>query len=79
MLLTTSMLAFTLKMKINTYINSLYADTARCLYYCLRNMPTQLDVGHIINMSVKYDKITQMITCTSTGGPASEVSWFKDN
>ena len=61
------------------YINSLYADTARCLYYCLSNMPTQLDVGHIINMSVKYDKITQMITCTSTGGPATEVSWFKDN
>ena len=42
-------------------------------------LSTQLDVGHIVNMSVKYDRITQMITCTSTGGPATEVSWFKDN
>ena len=31
------------------------------------------------NISVQYDRISQTITCTSTGGPATHVSWYKDN
>jgi hypothetical protein len=37
------------------------------------------DTGNITNLFVKYDKIHQIITCTSTGGPATEVAWYKDN
>ena len=28
---------------------------------------------------VKYDRIHQTIVCTSTGGPATDVTWYKDN
>ena len=28
---------------------------------------------------VNYDKIHQTIICTSTGGPATDVTWYKDN
>ena len=35
--------------------------------------------GNITNISVKYSTASQTITCTSTGGPASEVIWSKDN
>ena len=31
------------------------------------------------NISVVYDKTCQTITCTSTGGPATKVTWYKDN
>ena len=31
------------------------------------------------NISVVYDRTNQTITCTSTGGPATEVIWYKDN
>ena len=27
---------------------------------------------------VKYDRIHQTIVCTSTGGPATDVTWYKD-
>ena len=30
-------------------------------------------------ISIVYDKRSQTITCTSTGGPATEVTWYKDN
>ena len=26
-----------------------------------------------------YDRTSQTITCTSTGGPATDVTWYKDN
>lgn len=29
--------------------------------------------------SISYDPSTQTITCTSTGGPATTVSWSKDD
>ena len=35
--------------------------------------------GNITDISVEYDKRTKTITCASTGGPATEVDWFKDN
>ena len=28
---------------------------------------------------MKYDRASQTMTCTSTGGPATDVTWFKDN
>ena len=31
------------------------------------------------NVSVQYDRTSQTITCTSTGGPATDVTWSKDN
>ena len=31
------------------------------------------------NVTVQYDRISQTITCTSTGGPATDVTWLKDN
>ena len=31
------------------------------------------------DVSVQYNKTTQTITCTSTGGPATHVSWYKDD
>ncbi|MCG8624552.1 MAG: immunoglobulin domain-containing protein, partial [Proteobacteria bacterium] len=31
------------------------------------------------NISVQYDRTSQTITCTSTGGPATDVTWSKDN
>ena len=34
--------------------------------------------GNIMIVSGKYNRTTQTITCTSTGGPATEVDWFKD-
>ena len=37
------------------------------------------DTGNISNILVKYDRIHQTIVCTSTGGPATDVTWYKDN
>ena len=31
------------------------------------------------NISVQYDRTSQTITCTSTGGPATDVTWSQDN
>ena len=31
------------------------------------------------NISVQYNRTSQTITCTSTGGPATHVTWSKDN
>ena len=28
---------------------------------------------------MKYNRASQIITCTSTGGPVTDVAWFKDN
>ena len=36
------------------------------------------DTGNISNILVKYDRIHQIIVCTSTGGPATDVTWYKD-
>jgi ribosome recycling factor len=33
----------------------------------------------VTNVSVQYDRTSQTITCTSTGGPATDVIWSKDN
>ena len=30
-------------------------------------------------VSVQYDRTSQTITCTSIGGPATDVTWSKDN
>ena len=38
-----------------------------------------LDTGYISNVLVKYDGIHQTIVCTSTGGPATDVTWYMDN
>jgi hypothetical protein len=38
-----------------------------------------INTGIIINIFVKYDRMDQTITCTSTGGPATDVAWYKDN
>ena len=35
--------------------------------------------GFITDVSVEYDSTTQTITCTSTGGPATDVTWSRDN
>ena len=35
--------------------------------------------GQVTIMSFKYNRTTQTITCTSTGGPATVVIWSKDN
>jgi hypothetical protein len=37
------------------------------------------DTGNITNIFIKYDRMHQTITCTSTGGPATDVAWYKDN
>ena len=37
------------------------------------------DTGNVTGISVQYDRASQTITCTSTGGPATDVIWFKDN
>ena len=31
------------------------------------------------NVSIQYDRISKTITCTSTGGPATKVIWYKDD
>ena len=36
-------------------------------------------IGTVTNVSVQYDSTSQIITCTSTGGPATDVTWSKDN
>ena len=36
-------------------------------------------IGTVTNVSVQYDRTSQTITCTSTGGPATDVTWSKDN
>ena len=38
-----------------------------------------LMTGNVTNVSVQYDRTSQTITCTSTGGPATDVTWSKDN
>ena len=38
-----------------------------------------LMIGNVTNVSVQYDRTSQTITCTSTGGPATDVTWSKDN
>ena len=35
--------------------------------------------GYVTISSIVYDRTTQIIICTSTGGPATDVSWSKDN
>ena len=39
------------------------------------------DTGNISisNILVKYDRIHQTIVSISTGGPATDVTWYKDN
>ena len=32
-----------------------------------------------MNVSIKYNRTTQTIICTSTGGPATGVIWYKDD
>jgi hypothetical protein len=32
-------------------------------------------IGHVTNISVHYDRASQTIICTSTGGPATDVTW----
>ena len=36
-------------------------------------------IGNVTKVSVQYDRTSQTITCTSTGGPATDVTWSKDN
>ena len=36
-------------------------------------------IGYVTNVSAQYDRTSQTITCTSTGGPATDVTWSKDN
>ena len=36
-------------------------------------------IGHITTMSIEYDRTTHMITCTTNGGPATDVTWFKES
>ena len=36
-------------------------------------------IGNVTNVSIQYDRTSQTITCTSTGGPATDVTWSKDN
>ena len=31
------------------------------------------------NVSIQYDRTSRTITCISTGGPATDVTWSKDN
>ena len=38
-----------------------------------------LMIGNVTNVSVQYDRVCQTITCTLTGGPATDVIWSKDN
>ena len=38
-----------------------------------------LIIGSVTNVSIQYDKTSQTITCISTGGPATDVTWYKDN
>ena len=35
--------------------------------------------GNVTNVSVEYDRTSGIIICTSTGGPATDVTWSKDN
>ena len=35
--------------------------------------------GQVTIVSVVYNRTTKMIMCTSTGGPATDVLWSKDN
>ena len=35
--------------------------------------------GCITKIAVKYDKRSQTITCTSSGGPVMDVTWSKDS
>ena len=36
-------------------------------------------IRNVTGISVKYDRASQTITCTTSGGPATDVTWFKDN
>ena len=38
-----------------------------------------LIIGNVTNVSIEYNRTNQTITCTSTGGPATDVTWSKDN
>ena len=38
-----------------------------------------MQAGHITIASIDYNKTTQTVTCTSCGGPATNVRWSKDN
>ena len=80
------MLAFITKTKVNlsrTYLLSFYyivyiiihnnvyiavMDSQTCVHYA----------GQVTIISFKYNRTTQTITCTSTGGPATDVIWSKD-
>ena len=68
MSLTTSMLAFIQKIKVCNYIGK------NKLFMIIMN-----SIGNVTNVSVQYDRTSQTITCTSTGGPATDVTWSKDN
>ena len=37
-----------------------------------------LIIGNVTIISVQYDRTTQTIICESTGGPATNVTWYKD-
>ena len=35
--------------------------------------------GNITGIAMQYDRASQTITCTTSGGPATDVAWFKEN
>ena len=39
----------------------------------------QICVGNVTRISVQYERVNQTVTCTSSGGPATDVTWNKDD
>ena len=65
------MLAFIMKTKVKVYTCLVFVSS---LHY----IQSYMYAGRVTIVSLKYNRTTQTITCTSTGGPATDVIWSKD-
>ena len=64
-----------MKMKVKLYVHIHIPSLHDCIGFTI----ITIDAGHVTIISLKYNRTTQTITCTSTGGPATDVIWSKDN
>ena len=61
---------------MTSYSCAMYNSCVTVTLWLLCNI---LIIGNITNISVEYNRTSQTVTCTSTGGPAKNVIWYKDD
>ena len=69
-----------MKMKVCAMAMKIILSSSSNNYYVVQDSEMYVlhIIGSVTNVLVKYNRIHQTIICTSTGGPATDVTWYKD-